>query len=950
MTKSIKKILVLLLLVTSSGSVFAQLESLAQLGNFTDSLEGATDDDTNEDTEVQDQNVLVPGERDFETSDFGYSGSDSFNSPPIKKLSSEPLEYFGYSIFSNTTPNINMPVPPDYLIGPDDNVKIILFGSSNKKYQLKVTRDGDIFIPELGPLNVAGLTFEEMQNLIAVTVANQLIGTEVSVTLGSLRTIDVYVLGSAYNPGMYNVSALSSMTNVIFQSGGIDLTGSLRNISLKRNGKTISNIDFYDFLLKGNTESNLRLMQGDVIFIHPIGKTAAITGEVTRPGIYEFKDNETLDDLVRFGGNLKPKANLANSEIIRINKQNNSYNLMKLNIDSLEKSINKIENGDILRVYPVNDKIMNAVLVTGHAFQPGFYPLLDEMRITDLFRSTDDLLELTDLNYVLIKRKDQLSQKYTYIQTDLEQAFNDPASAQNILLSDQDEILLLPSLLAPELIKTKLIQDKYIEQDGTDRLLLEDEWTSLTYLRKSLMEESLEIEQQNEIIVNQGIDQANIGSESDIRRYYEYSIFDYCTIPDNLAILVAEKSGFKVEKTVSLDDLETIRTPQDVISLQQSVEQERIKSQNEDREEQTDISMMITKVCRDQLLEPILNLVKRDNLSEKLSMVSIFGSVHFPGSYPYTENMTMADAIKAAGGPKNGTYSAEIELIRLNDSGKRFSSTNTFSTLSQANQQSLSKMDTINLKQKSSLIQKVEITGEVFFPGIYPITENQTLSDLVARAGGLTEFGSPEAAYFQREELKKAETERFAKAQEDLKRKILLSSQTDSFGKSAIGGQVSQLISLISTELDENLAMGRLVIDLNGIMTGDSKDIILEDGDTIKIPKKKQSISVIGEIFVPNSHFFEEGLGIKDYIALSGGTTTFADESSIYLIRSDGSIVPSSQVSSSSFFRMNSSGIQPGDTIVVPLQIQPFSTIRATNEVTQIIYQMALAAAAVNSF
>ena len=127
-----------------------------------------------------------------------------------------------------------------------------------------------------------------------------------------------------------------------------------------------------------------------------------------------------------------------------------------------------------------------------------------------------------------------------------------------------------------------------------------------------------------------------------------------------------------------------------------------------------------------------------------------------------------------------------------------------------------------------------------------------------------------------------------------------------------------------------------------------SEDIVLEDGDTISIPINKQSVSVIGEVFVSNSHIYKKGLGINDYINLSGGTTLFADESSTYLIRSDGSIVSPSQMSSG-FFR-SGSDLQPGDTIVVPLQVQPFSTIKATTEITQIIYQMALAAAAVNSF
>ena len=759
-------------------------------------------------------------------------------------------------------------------------------------------------------------------------------------------------MGAANKPGMYTTSALSTLTNTIINSGGIDVSGSLRNIKLKRNGKIITTFDFYDLLIDGNTTNDTRLMQGDVILIEPIGKTAGIKGEVNRPSIYELKEGENLSDLLRYAGNLKPKANKSNSEILRINSIRSSFDLIKLDLEDNDSLNSVIFSGDIVSIFPINDKIQSAVLVTGHTPQPGFYSWEKGMRILDLFKNTDDLLEMTDLNYVLIKRKNNLTQEYSFIQSDLEIAFNDASSDQNVLLSDQDEILFLPSLLSQDLITTKLIQDKYVLDEETGKMVLEDQWNSPTYLRKSLMEETLQIEEQTSIFENQAevnINNSPEANDIDIRRYYEYSIYDYCTISEEVAIVVTEESGFRAKKSVPLEELEKLKTPEDFVALQKSIEQERIKIQEkEDREK--DLALQITSICRDQLLKPIIEIVKRDNFKEKLSMISVFGSVHFPGSFPYTDNMKLSDAIKAAGGPKNGTYNSEIELTSLNNVGKRFSATNKFSSMEDADLVVLNKMDTVNLKQISTEIKKVEITGEVFFPGLYPISENQTLSELIKRAGGITEYGSPEAAYFQRESLKKAEKERLSKAQEELRRKILLSSQAGGLGQASLDGNaISQLTELVSSNSDETEALGRLVIDLKGILASRSEDIILEDGDTINIPNTKQSISVIGEVFVENSHIYKKDLGIDDYVNLSGGATLFADNESIYLIRSDGSILSPSQISSG-FFRVSSSLIQPGDTIVVPLQVQPFSGIKATTEVTQIIYQMALAAAAVNSF
>ena len=302
-----------------------------------------------------------------------------FNNPPKTKFTDEALEYFGYRYFIDQPITFaalnNSPVPPDYLIAPDDNIKIILFGNTNKKYELRVSRDGDIFIPQIGPLYVAGITFLDLKDLIKTTISNQLIGTKVTVTLGALRSIDIFVLGAANNPGMFSISALSTLTNAIIKSGGIDVSGSLRDIKLKRNGKIITSFDFYELLLNGDTSNDQRLMQGDVVFIETVGKTAAVTGEINRPGIYELKESENLSELIRYAGNVKPKANLLTAEITRINPSKNSFDLMSINLNDQDNKNLKVNNGDTISIYPVPDNLNSAILIVGHSQQPGFYPM-----------------------------------------------------------------------------------------------------------------------------------------------------------------------------------------------------------------------------------------------------------------------------------------------------------------------------------------------------------------------------------------------------------------------------------------------------------------------------------------------------------------------------------------------------------------------------------------------
>ena len=517
---------------------------------------------------------------------------------------------------------------------------------------------------------------------------------------------------------------------------------------------------------------------------------------------------------------------------------------------------------------------------------------------------------------------------------------------------DKDELILFPWMLSSDLVTTKLIYDQYEIDEETNKLVLEDEWNSMTYLRKSLMEETLEIKEQQNIFQNQTnvvITESQENPDLDIRRYYEYSIYDYCIIPEDLAIIIIEESGFRAKRSIPLEDLENLNSPEDFILLQQAIEKERSELQ-QDKTSNQEISKTITDHCRRQLLDPIIDIVRSNDSGDKLDIVSVFGNVHFPGTYPYTNNMILSDAINAAGGPRNGTYNTEIELISRNNVGKKFSVTNNFASLQEANFIDIQEMDMINLKQLTSDLKTVEVTGEVFFPGVYPISENQTLGELIKRAGGIKDSGSVKAAYFQRDALKEAELDRLKSAQAELSRKIVLTSQSGGLGQQSLNSDsLSQLTALITNNDNETEALGRIVIDLENILNQEAEDLLLEDGDTINIPKKKQSVSVIGEIFVANSHIFQAGNSINDYISLSGGATPFADLDNLYLIKSDGSIVSPSQLSSG-FFRSGSSILEPGDAIVVPLQVQPFSGIKATTEITQIIYQMALAAAAVNSF
>ncbi|MEZ5511411.1 MAG: SLBB domain-containing protein [Gammaproteobacteria bacterium] len=238
---------------------------------------------------------------------------------------SKKLRLFGYDLFENNAaafqPAIDIPVPADYVVGPGDTFVVQLYGKENANYSLTVTREGVVQFPEIGPISLAGLKFSQAQSVIEQTISEQMIGVKSAVTMGTLRTIRVFVLGEAVQPGSYVVGSLSTMTNALFASGGVTEIGSLRNIQLKRQGQVITTLDLYDLLLKGDTRNDARLLPGDVIFIPPQGKTVGIDGEVRRPAIYEIKQERTFAEAIALAGGLLPTAYAQASRVERINDQ-----------------------------------------------------------------------------------------------------------------------------------------------------------------------------------------------------------------------------------------------------------------------------------------------------------------------------------------------------------------------------------------------------------------------------------------------------------------------------------------------------------------------------------------------------------------------------------------------------------------------------------------------------
>ncbi|MDH3352365.1 MAG: SLBB domain-containing protein, partial [Gammaproteobacteria bacterium] len=370
-------------------------------------------------------------------------GIDGLSDTAAAERSRPELRPFGYDLFAGepTTfaPATDIPVPVDYVIGPGDTIELQLFGNQNASYTLVVTREGVLNFPELGPITVSGLRFSDLQSTLQQRVSEQMIGVRSSITMGRLRSIRIFVLGDAYRPGSYTVSALTTMTNALFVSGGINTIGSLRNIQLKRNGRLVTTLDLYDLLLRGDTSGDSRLQPGDVIFIPPVGKRVGVDGEVRRPALYELKGEQSVNDILRLAGNLLPTAYPKASQIERINERR-ERTIVNVDLSTNTGRATKVESDDVIRVYSVLEKREDVVTLAGHVHRDGAFEWRPGMRLTDLLPSLKELRPGADPGYILIRRELPESLRIDVLSADLSAALAAPGSAADVRLQPRDQL------------------------------------------------------------------------------------------------------------------------------------------------------------------------------------------------------------------------------------------------------------------------------------------------------------------------------------------------------------------------------------------------------------------------------------------------------------------------------------------------------------------------------
>jgi protein involved in polysaccharide export with SLBB domain len=304
------------------------------------------------------------------------------------------LPVYGRQLFDQVpttfAPIENVPVPADYVLGPDDQLLIRAWGKIELNSRETIDRNGQINLPRVGAVNVAGLRYSQVESYLRSAIGALFKDFELNVTLGRLRTIQIYVLGSARQPGAYTVSSLSTLVDALFSSGGPSATGTMRDIQLRRDGKILTDFDIYDLAAKGDKSRDVRLSAGDVIFIPPIGPQVAISGDINQPGIFEIKEGTTVAAALENAGGITSLANSERAVVERI-ENHSSRTVEEFALDS-QGQARALKDGDLIRIFPLSPKFQNAVTLRGNVAVPGLYPWKEGMRISDLIPSRSVLI------------------------------------------------------------------------------------------------------------------------------------------------------------------------------------------------------------------------------------------------------------------------------------------------------------------------------------------------------------------------------------------------------------------------------------------------------------------------------------------------------------------------------------------------------------------------------
>lgn len=808
----------------------------------------------------------------------------------------KPIERFGLDVFRNTANDpdalpMDLPVGPDYVVGPGDSLEIDLWGGVSQRLPRVVDREGRISLPEAGPVLVSGRNLGDVQQLVQQVLRSQFRDVSADVSVSRLRTVRVYVVGEVAQPGAYDISSLSTPLNALFVAGGITPRGSLRALKHLRGKQQVEEVDAYDLLLHGVRSDLRRLENGDTLLVPPIGPQVSVDGMVRRPAIYELHGETSLAEVLELAGGILPTATLRHIEVQRV-EAHEKRTMLTLNLsggdsDADQKQLDSftIRDGDEVHIFPIAPYNEDAIYVQGHVLRPGRYSYKPGMKLSDLIGSYKDLLPEPAPHYAEIVRLNAPDFRPSVESFDLSAALADPASAPKLQPLD-----------------TLRIFSRYDFEPAPEI------WVGGEVRVPGKYRTSGQVHLKDAVFLAGGVTQDAALDTAQLFR----------TQPDGTMKILSVNLG----GALAGDPGENLLLePRDRLIVHRNVAKVDPPTVYVKGEVAKPGRYPLTSNMHVEDLVRVAGGLKKSADTEIADLTS-YAESH--GAKPIAKNMDikLSAAMQGDATADLPLHDGDVLTIRQNPGW-------------------------------NDIGAMITLKGEVQHPGTYGIRPGERLSSVLARAGGFDAQAYPYGAVLMRRDVRELELQsRLELVQRIKAEQVSLKAlpETDSDQKNAKLTAIAETETTLQ-QLQANPPIGRVVIHIQPDLKewqNTAKDVTARDGDVLFVPKKSGYVMVNGQVFNATAISYQPGRSAKWYLSQAGGLTPLADKKAVFVIRGDGSVIASKN-NTSGWWSGDplSAALKPGDTVVVPEKAPKIGgrNWQTTMQAAQVASSVALAVA-----
>jgi protein involved in polysaccharide export with SLBB domain len=808
------------------------------------------------------------------------------------------LERFGADIFRNGTGNfdrlpMDMPVGPEYVLGPGDGLSIELWGAVSERLVRVVDRQGRVALPEVGSVEVSGKNLGDVQHIVQTELRTQYRDVQVDVSLSRLRSVRVYVVGDVERQGAYDVSALSTPLNAVYMAGGPTSGGSLRVIRHYRGKQLLQEVDVYDLLLHGTHSDLMGLEAGDTILVPPLGAEVTLEGMVRRPAVYELHGEKTLAEVLELGGGVLQSGTLRHVDVERV-EAHLSRTMLRLDIpeDNNQQTVTQaledfqIQDGDKIKISPILPYADKTVYLEGHVFRPGKFAYREGMKVTDVIHSYKDLLPEPYQKHAEVIRLNPPDYAPEVLAFNLDDALS--GKGQDVNLKPFDTIRVFGRF---DFEDSPVITVTGEVRDPGDHVT-----NGATYLRDAVY------------LAGGATADAQLSDAQVFRKTDDGKL-------KVLSVNLAQALAGDQKENILLE-------PKDRLFIHKDV----------DRADPPEVTIQ-GEVARpgkyplgdDMSAADLVRLaggLKRSAFTEEADLTQYMVA---EGSKVVGDHRMVPLAKALSGEPDTD--------VRLHDG------------------------DVLTVRQLTGwndMGASIEVKGEVVHPGTYGIQDGERLSSIIARAGGLRGDSYPYGAVYERAQVQELEERNQSQMIQEIRDQgagLRTAPEGDDDQKMAKNAALEQW-QLTLEKLQNTPPSGRLVIHISSNLknwVNSSSDIQVRAGDSIYIPKKPNTVMVDGSVFNPTAITFKPGKSAGWYLHQAGGPTNSANKSAIFVIRADGSVVGGA----AGLFTggVERASLEPGDLVVVPEKaFSANSRWKSILEGAQLAYAVGIAISVARSF